>query len=318
MRRIKIGLALGKLKIAYIIGAYADPVNLRRLVLALGKQDFFIHVDLKSDIKPFYKELNNLDNVFFVKKRIKVYWGGYTQIEMLLNCLNEVQQHGVYDRVVALSGMDFPAIPCEKIESIFANNPEKEFLRARVLTGDPEIVDRVIRYWKLDYPISLSFFGKLLCIVYNNIISKIKQLIGLKKPDVIEVNNTIWKVYFGSDYWALTWKSAMEVVKYLNDETIKEYFKSSYVPSEMVTQTIVCNTVNHRNIDLIMNGTCRYEDLCSLHYEVYEPIIQTMTENDFNDIISSNKMFFRKCRSEISDGLVKKLNLYYENQSNDL
>ncbi len=64
------------MKIAYVIGAYADPSNLRRLVLSLGNQDFFIHIDLKSSIEPFRKALRNVKNVHFVKNRVKVYWGG--------------------------------------------------------------------------------------------------------------------------------------------------------------------------------------------------------------------------------------------------
>lgn len=64
------------MKIAYIIGAHSDPNNLRRLVLSLGRQDFYIHVDLKSDIEPFQKGLENVKNVHFIKNRVKVYWGG--------------------------------------------------------------------------------------------------------------------------------------------------------------------------------------------------------------------------------------------------
>lgn len=300
------------MKIAYVIGAHADPSNLRRLVLSLGNQDFFIHIDLKTSIEPFRKALRNVKNVHFVKNRVKVYWGGYSQVEMLLNCLNEVKDHGVFDRVVSISGMDFPAVPYKNIEATFKNNPEKEFLRARVVTGDTEISDKVIRYWNFDYNISSRFLRRLMCGVHNRIFGNIKEKIGLKKQDVIEINRREWKIYFGSDYWALTWKSAMEVAKYLNNEKLKKYFKSSYAPSELITQTIVCNTVNHNNIDLIVSGKCRYEDLCSLHYEVYDPIIRTMTEKDFDAIVSSEKLFFRKSRSGLSDTLIEKLRKFYE------
>lgn len=230
---------------------------------------------------------------------------------MLLNCLNEVKECGIYDRVVSLSGMDYPAVPYENIEALFNNNPYKEFLRARVVTGDHEISDKVVRYWKFDYNISSQFLRRLIRGTHNRIFGNILKRLGMKKPDTIEINRRKWKVYFGSDFWALTWESAMNVTKYLNHERLKKYFKSSYAPSELITQTIVCNTVDHKNIDLIISGKCKYEDLCSLHYEVYDPIIQIMTEKDMEAILSSDKCFFRKSRSGLSDALIENLRDFY-------
>lgn len=56
------------MKIAYMIAAHTDPIQLRRLVISLNGEDieFFIHIDKKSDIQPFLRELN-LENVHFLK-----------------------------------------------------------------------------------------------------------------------------------------------------------------------------------------------------------------------------------------------------------
>ena len=52
------------MRIAYMIAAHTDPIQLRRLVISLNGEDieFFIHIDKKNDIQPFLRELN-LENV---------------------------------------------------------------------------------------------------------------------------------------------------------------------------------------------------------------------------------------------------------------
>ena len=69
------------MKIAYLILAHSDPNQLKRLVCALSvenKVSFFIHIDARQDIKCFKKEVSYLTNVFFIKEREVIYWGGFS------------------------------------------------------------------------------------------------------------------------------------------------------------------------------------------------------------------------------------------------
>ena len=72
-----------KHKIAYMISAYTEPKSLQALVNALDMDDvdFYIHIDKKVEIAPFYKPLSNRKNVFFTKHREKVSWGGGHRLE---------------------------------------------------------------------------------------------------------------------------------------------------------------------------------------------------------------------------------------------
>ena len=63
------------MKIAYIIGAYADPENLKRLILALGSQSFFVHVDKETNIEPFQRALSGMKGVTLLENRTNVHWG---------------------------------------------------------------------------------------------------------------------------------------------------------------------------------------------------------------------------------------------------
>ena len=238
-------------------------------------------------------------------------WGGYSQVTILKNCLESVIRSGQFDRVVALSGMDYPAMPSKQIELIFQENPKKEYLRARIVTNNDTLSNKVTRYWRFDYPYNNGLACRISRGIHNRILGNVLHSLRIRKKDSILVDGAIWNVYFGSDYWALTYNTAVELYKYLNRKEIERYFRSSYAPSELVTTTIVCNIVNHNDIDMIASEKCRYEQLCALHYEIYDPIIQTMTEKDFQAIIDSQKMFFRKTRTGESDELCRMSKDYY-------
>lgn len=58
------------MKIAYLISAHTDPIQLKKLVRSLyvdGKTYFFIHIDKKAKIIDFENEVSSLsfENVFF-------------------------------------------------------------------------------------------------------------------------------------------------------------------------------------------------------------------------------------------------------------
>lgn len=65
------------MKIAYLIAAHADPVQLKRLVVSLDEPycDFYIHIDKKINISLFKSELHNLD-IRFIENRVSTNWGG--------------------------------------------------------------------------------------------------------------------------------------------------------------------------------------------------------------------------------------------------
>ena len=289
-------------KLAYIITSYQDPNQLKELVDALGGQDIFIHIDLKSNIDDF-KSIINKDNVKFISNRKLVSWGGYSQVESLKELLIEVKESNKnYDRVVCLSGTDYVSYPISKIEEDFINNPNKEYINAIDITGDNKHNNKVIQYWNFD--IQNVFVRRIM----NQLWYRFTKYLGNKKKDYLMIDNKKWDVYFGSDYFSLTYDCAMYVLDCLSNKQIINYFKSSYVPSELVFPTIVFNSKYGKNANLLDNSKeyrIRYEKLCALHYEIYEPLIKVMTINDITDIKQSGKLFFRKAKTGESDSLIE-------------
>ena len=67
------------MRIAHLILTDGNPEHLERLIKRLQHRnaDFFIHVDLKTNITPFL-DLENLGQVSFIRPRVKIYNNGYS------------------------------------------------------------------------------------------------------------------------------------------------------------------------------------------------------------------------------------------------
>lgn len=294
-------------RIAYIISAYKDAPHLARLVDALNdKADFYIHIDQKSDIKPFEEALG--DKVTFVPRHW-VNWGGWEQVEYQKELLGAVIRSGVaYDRVVCLSGQDYPLWSNEEIHRYFDENKETEFIAAMNLSRshNPQQRSKIERY---------HFFRDL---QWRNLWLKNKlvvasrwlmRLLPLRKDDILWIGDIEAEIYFGSDYWALTLPCARYVYDTLQKDynDLAPYFKTSFVPSEMCVQTIVFNSPFKPHAMLYEGEYKGLSSLTPLHYLVYGKAIKTMTQEDWPVLQQSGKMFCRKVVSGASDELVESI-----------
>ena len=118
-------------KIAFLISAYTEPSSLHALVKKLDKMlfaDFYIHIDKKVQIEPFQDGLMNMPNVFFLEDRIRVFWGGYTQVEMQMAMIKEMLGRNIkYKRVVNLTGTDYPVVNKEILCDVL-NKSDVEYI----------------------------------------------------------------------------------------------------------------------------------------------------------------------------------------------
>ena len=76
----------------------------------------------------------------------------------------------------------------------------------------------------------------------------------------------------------------------------------------MLIQTIVFNSKFADNAILYKGNYPGLVGLTPLHYIEYDGEIKTYTEGDFELLMKSGKMFVRKLKSGISDGLIDMLN----------
>lgn len=294
-------------RIAYIISAYKDAQHLLRLVNRLNENaDFYIHVDLRTDIKPFLELLR--DKVTFVPRHW-ISWGGWEQVEYQKELLGAVINSGKeYGHIVCISGQDYPLWNNSQIHHFFNQNKNKEFISGYNLTRSSckKQKQRFINY---------HFFRDLRC---NNLWIKNKlivlsrhvmRLLPIRKKSTIHIKKSSYEIYCGSDYWALTLPCAKYVYQMLcNEQKFKDYFYHSFVPSELCIQTIVFNSPFASNAILHKGEYPGLAKLTPLHYINYGKCIKILTEEDYITLKKSGKMFCRKVVYNVSDKLVQLIN----------
>ena len=65
----------------------------------------------------------------FCRSRVRVHWGDYSVVEATLRLIREaLRRPEGYDRLVLLSGADYPIRPLEDLRDHLAAHPEDEFI----------------------------------------------------------------------------------------------------------------------------------------------------------------------------------------------
>ena len=119
------------MKIAYIVQCHRNPKQLNLLFQQLLKQncDVYVHIDKKvTDIDSLIIQHPNLFVLPF-NKRVKVGWGGISQVDaslQLIKCV--VESHRQYDYVWLISGQDFPIQTQSHIIDFLKDNIGKCFI----------------------------------------------------------------------------------------------------------------------------------------------------------------------------------------------
>lgn len=307
------------MKIAYLIAAHTDPIQLSRLIKSLdikGSTFFFIHIDKKVNIEIFKKEII-ADNIIYIKKRIKTYWGGFSQCKYQIALIDECIKSNIpFDRVFFLSGLDYPLWSNNEIVKFLENNKDKELIMGMNLTScfyPAKMQTRVQLFHYRDIPFANSSTRR---ITYGLIREFIRH-IGIKKRNYIYSNKKRYNIYCGSSWWCLTSECVKYIYEFIKEnKAVTNYFKSCLAPDELLIQTIIFNS-NYASKAILYQGD--YPGLIGLtplHYIEYTDKIATYTEKDFNKLISSGKMFCRKVQTNISDKLIKQIDYHRDKIGN--
>ncbi|HLP04850.1 MAG TPA: beta-1,6-N-acetylglucosaminyltransferase [Paludibacter sp.] len=299
------------MKLAYIITAYKDAPQLLRLVKSLDCQaDFYCHIDKKTNIRPFKKLLDNYPNVHFAKNRYFVNWGSFAQVLSQKELMGMVINSGKnYDRVICLSGLDYPILSNQRIFDFFEKNRTKEFI-CGVNISDPVnsmLHDRVkVYHYFRDIRVRSVYLKKF----FSGTSRIIMKMLPYRKTAGTSIGGKPADIYMGSDYWALTSPCARYVFDtMLNEKTLMRYFRHSFVPSEMCVQTIVFNS-GFANQAIKSSVYCGLPALTPLHYIVYSKEIKIFDELDYETLTICGKLFFRKAVTGKSDKLMELIDIF--------
>ena len=245
--------------------------------------DFYIHVDKKTDITPFFS-LVDKGNVFFIQNRVKVSWGSYSIVQATINGFEEILAPGVtYGHINLLSGQDYPIKPTSSIHSFLDAHPQKTFMHfLNVETEWQEAIPRIRRYYLTNYDLP---FGSYKAEQALNAVMPSRKL-----PDGI--------VAMGRSQWfTITPECAAYIVKYIKEQPwVSKFFKLSWAPDELIFQTILYNSPLR---ETMVNDNLLYVDWSK---GTASPKVLTM--EDAGALKASDKLFARKFNTSTDSNIL--------------
>lgn len=275
------------MKIAYLILAHKNPLQLERLVRRLDSKDslFFIHIDKKVDITVFKDALSSFLKKVQFTPRENSRWGSLGIVKATIKAMEQIVRDNSIDYIILLSGQDYPIKNMDYIRDFLSRNP-REYIRHYPFVKDGWVIERIERYhfnflWRRTFPPMedpTTLHGKL----FNQILGLMFRL-PRKFPKGL-------KPYNGTQWLNLTTDTARYVLDFIKKrpDYIK-FHQYSFVPDEMFFQTIILNAPD-KILNNVVDDDLRYCDWTKPG--IHLPAI--FKKEDLNEIKDSKKFFARK------------------------
>ena len=214
-------------KHALLIQAHQDISYFIKLAKIQPNVNFYVHIDAKSDYFPD-AETAQLANVFLLKDRITVRWGGFSQIKATLKLFERAfaNEDNAYFHLV--SGEDVVLQPFEVIEKQW----QQRFGFQAMMTCEmaPQYAYRFI----MDSPHADSNWQRQLT---GKIITKLQQGVAKVKP----YHSAI---YFGSQWFSVTHADWEKIVPFTDEYS--DFFRHKLVPDEHFFQTLIAEKLTNQ------------------------------------------------------------------------
>lgn len=214
-------------KHALLIQAHQDISYFIKLAKIQPNVNFYVHIDAKSDYFPD-AETAQLANVFLLKDRITVRWGGFSQIEATLKLFETafVNEDNAYFHLV--SGEDVVLQPFEVIEKQWQQRFDFQAMMACKLA--PECAYRFI----MDSPHADSNWQRQLT---GKIITKLQQGVAKVKPYHSPI-------CFGSQWFSVTREDWEKILPFADEYS--DFFRHKLVPDEHFFQTLITEKLTNQ------------------------------------------------------------------------
>lgn len=214
-------------KHALLIQAHQDISYFIKLAKIQPNVNFYVHIDAKSDYFPD-AETAQLANVFLLKDRITVRWGGFSQIEATLKLFETafVNEDNAYFHLV--SGEDVVLQPFEVIEKQW----QQRFDFQTMMTC--EIAPQYAYRFIMDSPHADSNWQRQLT---GKIITKLQQGVAKVKPYHSPI-------YFGSQWFSVTREDWEKIVPFTDEYS--DFFRHKLVPDEHFFQTLITEKLTNQ------------------------------------------------------------------------
>jgi hypothetical protein len=222
-------------RLAFVLLAHGDPVDVGRLIRALAGagHHVVVHYDLKAPAANFARLMSEFGDVPAVRfaGRVTVAWGEWSVVQATLNCLTAIQDAGWEpDYVYLVSGMDYPIRPSEHLLAFLDRNRGDEFIETIpadtekwVKTGPQR--ERYLYHWPFNWR-----ENKLI----TELLYDVQKWMGVTRafPDGLIP-------FMGSQWWVLTWRTLTRILGLARLPDLVSFFRTTLVPDELFFQTLV-------------------------------------------------------------------------------
>lgn len=277
---------------AFLIIAHNEFDILEKVIKLLDDNENHLYIHIDKKVKDFnfdkFSSIAKKSKIFFTN-RINVSWGGYSQVQCELLLLKEAIVHN-YEYYHLISGVDLPLKTNEEIHDFFNKNKGKEFISYDKNASDTEIESRIKYYYLLQDKFGRS--SKLAYIIQACCI-RIQKILNVNR-----IKNIKYTLKKGTNWFSITNNLAHYIVEKENE--IYNLFRFGCCVDELFLHTMVYNS-NFR--DKVTGDSLRYVDW--IRGSPY-----TFTEEDFDDITSSDKIFARKFSKKVDYDIVLKIEDY--------
>ncbi|NDW09230.1 beta-1,6-N-acetylglucosaminyltransferase [Dysgonomonas sp. 520] len=285
------------MKVAVLIHAHREPNLVKRLVACLQHPqiDVYINVDARVDISNFS---DIIADVTFMKNRVEVVWGRFSQVQQILNSYEEILNTNIkYSHILFISGQDYPVKSMDYIVNQLSTNIEKSYLDFHLLKDSSW--DRMIRqryeYW---------YFLPESDIRNKRFVKKILNRLKFKRKYPLTP-------YYGSCWMCLTLDAVKYSLKYTSENPdFVKFNQHTGCPDELYFQSIL---VNSPLKDSLINNIHRYIDWSD---EGKSPKVLTMS--DLEKIKNSDSWFVRKVDLETDSSFLNSLDNLRDESCNPL
>lgn len=267
--------------------AHKNPGQLHRLIDRLndGTSEFFIHIDKTAELFQF-KLAKEFDNIVHFFERVDSKWGGFGSVQASLNGLEAVKNsQKKFDRILLLSGQDYPIKSNEYINNFFKNSLYSVFMEYSPIPNYKKWPgsDRGGWYRVDKFYIGLKWY-ELFCSKFLNLQSTYIPFLKRKIPNKM-------KPYTGSQWWSVDMYALNYILNYDQDHPrYRSFHKYTFVPDELYVQMIIANSTDEKLTKSIENNNKQFmiwEKPGSTHPNI-------LGKTNLNDILSSDDLFARK------------------------
>lgn len=285
---------------AYLIIAHHHFDMLKNLIRALDSEnaDFYIHINTSvKDIDLTALCAQAKKSRVHAYQKYRITWGADTQIHCELFLMEQAVK-GQYDYYHLLSGVDIPLKTGKEIEAFFEGQ-EGSFLEVKQEKDLSGTLERVRYYYPFQRLIGRQKAGrgKLYALLdqlsYEYV--KLQKLLGID-----QTRNAPFAYCRGGNWFSVRHDVIAHALA--SKRIIRKYFGQSVTADELFLQSIVMSSPL---ADTVIRDNLRLVDWQRTEHGGCSP--HTFTMEDYNMLVSSDKLFARKFDPDIDRQIVDAL-----------